>query len=349
MSRPLILSALLLCALAAGCQPDADDETFEFETMGTIARGKIEMWDRTLKRSPSEMIHACFDSVEARLSHWDDASEVGRLNALPADTTVTLSPWLSECLRVSGLLNQVSDGAFDPTAGPLMHLWGFHRRQGRLPSAAQIDSARALMGGYTHDPFRRTLTKSTAGTTFDLGGIAKGFAVDRAVANLREMGISNALVDLGGNLFCLGKVDDRHPWRVGIKDPRDSRRLIATFEIVNRAVATSGAYERFVTIDGERYGHIMNPATGRPAHGLLSVTVICRSATLADGLSTTLYVLGPEAATTLLNERYPNLEAVLIVPDDVSATDKLIVTSGLRGNLTLLPEYRDRYTVEYMD
>lgn len=344
----VIVCALALSTALGGCGGGDDLHRFTFETMGTVASGQVYVWDRTIDRAPADLVRATFDSVNVRLSSWRDDSEIGRLNAAPADSPLVVSKWLSECLRVSEGLRDASGGAFDPTAEPLMRLWGFYRRQGHLPSAAEIDSCRALLGGYTHDPFRDTVIKQRAGTRFDLGGVAKGFAVDRAVANLIELGISSALIDLGGNLFCLGLPAGRDAWRVGVRDPLDRDRIFATVGLVNRAVATSGAYERFVEIDGRRYGHIMNPATGRPAEGLLSVTVIARTATLADGLSTTLYVLGPSGAVDLLRRRYRNVEAVLVLPGEGDTEARVLATPGLRGNIEILDEYLGRYSLEFL-
>jgi thiamine biosynthesis lipoprotein len=341
-------AALALSAFVWGCDGGDDLHRFSFETMGTVASGQVYVWDRTIDREPGELVQATFDSINLRLSSWRGDSELGRLNAAPADSPVVVSKWLSECLRVAEGLRDVSGGAFDPTAEPLMRLWGFYRRQGHLPVQGEIDSCRALLGGYTHDPFRDTVTKLRAETRFDLGGVAKGFAVDRAVANLVELGISSALIDLGGNLFCLGLPDGRDVWRVGVRDPLDKSRIFATLGLVNRAVATSGAYERFVEIDGRRYGHIMNPATGRPAEGLLSVTVVTRSATQADGLSTTLYVLGPEAAIDLLRKHFRQVEAILVLPGADATQARVLATPGLRGNLELRDEYRGRYSLEFL-
>ena len=350
---PLIAGALFMAVLAVTlfieCRRKDDIHTFAFETMGTQASGTVYVWDRTQDRLPGDLVQATYDSIETALSSWRETSEVGRLNAAPADTTIAISPWFSECLRVSAGFHRLSGGAFDPTAEPLMRLWGFYRREGRLPTQAQIDSALALMGRYEHDPFRRTVRKLDAGTSFDLGGIAKGFAVDRAVANLIALGISSAMIDLGGNLYCLGLPEGRDAWRVGIRDPLDRDLLFATVRLVNQAVATSGSYERFVEIDGRRYGHIMNPATGRPAEGLLSATVIARSATVADGLSTTLFVLGPDAAAALLRDHYRNVEAVLVLPGTGNVEARVVATPGLKGDLELRAEYRGRYSLEFLD
>jgi len=348
-NTPLIVSFAAALAIYAGCGAPDDIHRFDYGVMGTHARGEIYVWDRTETRSPAEMVRATFDSVDVRLSSWRDDSEVGRFNAAPPGPAVEVSKWLSTCLRVSEELNEISGGAFDPSAGPLMDLWGFRSRQGRLPTAAELDSVLALLGGYDHDPFRRTLTKTRDGTRLDLGGIAKGFAVDRAVANLVEFGTSSALIDLGGNVFALGLPTGSDAWRVGVRDPHDPDRHLATFTMVNRAAATSGAYERFVEIDGRRYGHVMNPATGRPAEGLLSATAVCRSATLADGLSTTLFALGPEGAARRLREHYPNVDAVLVLPAVDGGPARVLATPGLSGNLSLGPGYRDGYRLEFLD
>lgn len=340
--------AFILAGLLSGCQDPADIHHFDYEVMGTVAKGEIYVRDKSGKQSPVHMVQATFDSVNAQLSCWSEASEVGLFNAAPAGSTYAISKWLSTCLRVSESLRDVSGGAFDPTAGPLMHLWGFHRRQGHLPSEAELDSTLALLGGYEHDPSQRTVKKTNDNTRFDLGAIAKGFAVDRAVANLIASGTSSALIDLGGNIFALGRPDGRDTWRLGIRDPLDKDHIVATFSLINQAVATSGSYERFVEIDGRRYGHIMNPATGRPAEGLLSATVICRSAMLADGLSTTLFVLGPDEAVRLLREHYLHVDAVLILPGEGTAKARVLATAGLEGNIRLSPEYRGRYSLEFL-
>lgn len=347
---PVIVAGVLAIVAAAGCDSPADIHHFTFSSMGTVANGTVEVWDKTIDREPGDLVAATFDSVEAVLTSWNDTSEVGRLNLAPADSVMPVSLWLAECLHAAGALHRAGDGAFDVTAEPLMRLWGFYRGQGRLPGTAELDSARSLMGGYTFDAAMRTVVKHDARTRFDLGGIAKGYAVDRAVENLIELGISAAMIDLGGNIFCLGVPEGREAWRVGIRDPRDRDAVLATFSAVHRAMATSGAYERFVTIDGRRYGHIMNPATGRPAEGLLSVTVIGRSATLCDGLSTTLFVVGAEEAERLLRTTYRRYDAVLVLPPEPGTNRaRVLATAGLKGNLALAPGTAGAYSLEFLD
>ncbi len=349
--RPLAFGALLTLLLAVAlflqCRQKVDAHLFDFQTMGTQATGTVYAGALAGDRRPAELVQAVYDSIETVFSTWRSDSEIARLNAAPAGTDVVLSPWLNDCLRMSEVLRHASGGAFDPTAEPLMRLWGFYRSQGRLPSPAQIEAARALLGRYEHDTSRRTVRKLDAGTQFDLSGIAKGYAVDRALANLVALGVDDAMLDLGGNLFCLGVPEGRNAWRVGIRDPLDRDQLIATVDLTNRAVATSGAYERFVEIDGQRYGHIMDPSTGQPAEDLLSATVIARSAAQADGLSTTLFVLGPARAEALLRNHYRDVEAVLVLPGSGSAEARILATPGLREHLVLRAEYRGRYSLEF--
>ncbi len=349
ISIPLVAVVMAL-ASSPGCDSPADIHRFSFATMGTVAVGTVEVWDKTHKRTPEEIVAAVFDSIDVHLSSWRDDSELALLNAAPADTTINVSRWLADCLQAADSLNRASYGAFDVTAEPLMRLWGFYSGQGHLPTAAELDSTLALLGHYSFDASMRTVTKHLAGTQFDLGAIAKGYAVDRAVADLVDFGISTALIDLGGNIFCLGVPDGRDAWRLGIRDPRNPSAVLATFDAVHKAMATSGAYERYVDIDGRRYGHIMNPATGSPAEGLLSVTVIGRRATMCDGLSTTLFVAGPDEALRLLRDVYRQYDAVLVLPPPAGASKaRVLATSGLRGNLTLTDAATPATTLEFLD
>ena len=327
-----------------GCAQDPERAEFIFETMGTVARSDLELPEGLSVAQAQALVATTYQEVNGVFSSWSPDSELSRLNRAPADSAVSLSPWLGQCLTAADRLRDISRGAFDPTAEPLMRLWGFYRRQGSLPTPAAIDSARGLMGGYTLGP-GGTLTKGTSGTHFDLGGIAKGFAVDQAVARLQQEGVKNGLVDLGGNLFCLGGAADRTDWRVGVRDPLNRDQYFATVAVTDLALATSGSYERFVTIDGRRYGHIMNPATGRPAEGVLGVTVLAPSAQLADGLSTALFVAGEEAGREILNRLESPVEVIMVLPGTAQGTAEVLLTPGLEGRVSLLPDYVKRYTL----
>lgn len=339
------LSMALVLVLLVGCGPSAEKATFQFEAMGTVAGCDLELPSSLSRDSAQTMISALYDSVNTVFSIWQENTELSRLNRAPADSAISLSPWLKECLMQAKEIHKVSEGAFDPTAEPLLRLWGFYQRAGRLPSANEIDGARAAMGRWDFDEEGRVVKKSGE-TRFDLGAIAKGLALDLAVARLQSAGVENGLVDLGGNLFCLGGASGRDDWRVGVKDPLNKARYFATVNVTGLAVATSGSYERFVTIDGKRYGHIMNPATGRPSEGVLGVTVLAPTAQLADGLSTALFVMGPVAGKQLLGALTEKVSVIMVVPGEANNPDRVLVTPDLGNRVKVLPEYASQYHLE---
>ncbi len=337
------LAAALLVLVLLACAPGEKEHRRDYAVMGTEASCRVFTDDADLAARAFDQVAAVFDSVNTLMSTWNPESEISRLNRAPADSAFTLSPWMVDCLKRSIVLQKRSGGAFDATAEPLMRLWGFYRREGRLPSPMEIAGARKSMGQFYLDDAWGKLTKNADATAFDLGGIAKGFAVKKCEQALRELGLENALVDLGGNMACLGAPPGKQAWSVGIRDPLRKDRLFARVELSGESVATSGSYERFVEIDGRRYGHIMNPSTGRPAEGLLSATAITTDAAIADGLSTALFVLGPDGARELLAEAYPHVDAVLVIPAEEGGRPSVWITPGLQGRFELLPEYEDSY------
>ena len=345
--KGLLSAALILCLPLLGCGGGREASEWDFETMGTVGTVRIYHADATLAERGMRSVTAVFDSVQAMMSTWDPDSEISGLNRAPAGRSLSLPPWLDDCLFRAEEMREASGGAFDPTAESLMRLWGFYRGEGRLPSDAEIDSARALMGDYRHDRSAGVIVKGNSDTSFDLGGIAKGYALDRAGEALAALGIEDALIDLGGNLLCMGAPPGRDGWRVGIRDPRDRDRLFAWVETAGGAAATSGSYERYVMIDGRRYGHIMNPVTGRPAEGLLSVTVLASDATTADGLSTALFVLGLERGRELLRDSFPDVETVFVSEPEASEPPLITASGGLEGRFALLPDTEDEYMVEF--
>jgi thiamine biosynthesis lipoprotein len=172
--------------------------------------------------------------------------------------------------------------------------------------------------------------------SLDLGGIAKGYAVDRALAVLKSKGVSSAIIDAGGNFYAMGKPRNRECWVSGIRHPIRRDQIIARLAVTDCGVATSGNYERFVEIDGKKYCHIIDPRTGWPVEGMLSVTIVAETATAADALSTTVFVLGKEDGMDLI-ERLPGVEGMLLVqkPDSLEEFS-ILISSDLKDRIELL-------------
>jgi FAD:protein FMN transferase len=257
------------------------------------------------------------DRIDRLMSHYKPDSPLSRINREARTAPVKVEPelfdFIKECLRYS----RESDGAFDITVGPLMKAWGFFRGEGRMPREIELANARDKVG-YQHVTINeetKTVRFDRAGVELDLGGIAKGYAVDRAVNILKQRGIERALVSAGGStIYGLGSPPGGNGWEVDVQDPMDHKKSAATVFLKNRALSVSGSYEKFFDVDGVRYSHVMDPRTGRPVQNVLSVAVVTGSGTTGDALDNVFYVLGVEKSRTFL-QRYPATEVLFFLPD----------------------------------
>jgi thiamine biosynthesis lipoprotein len=256
------------------------------------------------------------DRIDRLMSHYKPESPLSRLNREAAQGPVATDPelfaFLVECLRYS----RESDGAFDVTVGPLMTAWGFFEGDGRVPSAAELAAARAAVG-YGHvilDTVARSVRFDRPGVSLDLGGIAKGYAVDRAVAVLKDHGIVAALVSAGGStLYALGAPPGEDGWEVKVRDPVNPSRVAYTTRLQDAALSVAGRHEKSFEADGVTYSHIMDPRTGTPAPGVLMVAVITGTGTAGDALDDAFYVLGTERTRAYL-ARLPPTDACFFLP-----------------------------------
>lgn len=239
------------------------------------------------------------DGLENTLSVFRDASEVSEVNRRAADQPVPVGDSLFALLQHSQELHADTEGAFDPTATPLSRCWGFHFREGRLPDATAIAEAlgRVGYGDVILDPRPRSVRFGRRGLELSFGSIGKGYALDEAVALLRARGVPRALVSAGGSSFRASGGGPGYVIDVGSRRAPDAP--LFRLRLRDAALATSGAGEQFFETDGRRYGHVLDPRTGWPAQGVLSASVVARSAAAADALSTALLIGGPGLA-----ERY---------------------------------------------
>jgi len=303
--------------------------------MGTQVRVTLVSADSSADAPRARAALEVFTRLDSILSNWTTTSEVARLNREAAAGATPVQEDAARVLEAALRVGRESAGAFDITVEPLVRAWGFLGGRPRVPAPAEAEAAFARVGLHQleFDPAARTLRFAREGVRIDLGGIAKGYAVDRAAEVLAAHGVRDALVDISGNMAALGAPAGAPHWRIGIRDPRDRMPYFARLRFDRPGISTSGKYEQFVAADGRTYGHIMDPRSGRPAEGLISVTVLAPSAMEADAWSTALFVLGPAEARRVAVER-AELEAILVSPG-AAGVDTVWVERGLAGRFQL--------------
>lgn len=317
-------AALALTAAAAGgCAGNKQPVSADFMTMGTFASVSVPAGDAGRLPEISKLTQGWLSGLEDSLSIYNPDSEISRINAGAGMKPVAISGHAMKVLGTASAYGDLSGGVFDVTILPVLSLWGFgpgaRKRSDAsfdAPGAVELAAALDLVDYKLLVLEENTARLGKSGMKLDLGGIAKGYAVDVCYENLLGMGYSNLLVNIGGNIRCAGSPRGDRPWQVGVRNPMAAGggKLIGVLRLTGGlATATSGNYERFITIKGRKYCHIIDPRTGRPAEGMAGVTVICTNATEADALSTTLFLLGVEKGTELA-ERLPGVGAIF-VPD----------------------------------
>lgn len=265
-------------------------------------------------------------SIEARMSTWIDASEVSQFNLAQADCEVPLSRATQTVLRASRQAFGDTGGAFDITCCPLIELWRRAESRGVVPGDQEIAAARRSSNWALIELTEHGAIKRAQSARVDLGGIAKGDAIDRAVAAMQTCELAGGMVDVGGDLRCFGTPPAGTRWTIQIRDPFSSD-VLTDFQLREGAVCTSGNYARYLEIAGQRYSHIIDPCTGRPAVAAPSVTTIAATARLADIWATALSVQGPDGLARLPGD----VHALLVVgtPD----SHHVIATAGFRSLL----------------
>ncbi|WP_165220399.1 FAD:protein FMN transferase [Aquisphaera insulae] len=274
------------------------------------------------------------DELEAQLTVYREDSEVSRLNATAHLGPVPVEPALFRLLEQAVNLGRLTGGAYDVTAGALSEAWGFTRGPKRVPDPVSLEHARARTGWHhlRLDPAASTVAFDRPGICINLGSIGKGYAIDRAVALIRDHWLPTSAMVHGGqsSLFALGSPPGRFGarWEVALRNPRDPERPLGVIRLRNRGLGTSGgAFQSFVA-DGQVFGHILDPRTGRPAMGPASVTVLAPTAAEADALSTAFYLLGPDGAREYVATR-PDVAAIFVL-EEAREDRPRILTAGLR-------------------
>jgi FAD:protein FMN transferase len=289
---------LTLCLALTACAADPPAWEQAFPAMGTEIRVLIAGAETGDPTPHFEAVETLLRQIAVDYYPWADG-ELAALNAALAEGRSFLaSGELAGLLAQAQNLSRLSGGAFDPGIGHLVELWGFHEPRPGVPAEPPPEAAiaEALAGciGIARISVRgRQVSSTCRGPMIDLGGVAKGYAVDEVMRLLRARGVANALIDAGGDLRAMGR-NGRRPWRVGIQDPREAGVLGSIALASGEAAFTSGDYARYFTHAGERYAHVIDPATGRPVRHTAAVTVLGGRGLAADAASTALMVAGPD-------------------------------------------------------
>ncbi len=321
MNKVIRLFAIVLLILCAtGCEKRFKESKF---LMGTIVEITAVGNERVCQRS----VRLAFEEIkriDGLMNAHSENSEISRINRAAGKSAVRVSTDTLEVIDESLRFGRLTDGALDITIAPLMELWGFRNGAKRIPMDDELRQKLSLVD-YRQvfvDTDRSTVELGLPGMRVDVSGIAKGYAVDRAIQILKDEGIRNALVNAGGDVYALGASSEKRLWRIGIRHPRHTADLLGILELKDKAVATSGDYENFFEVDGKRYCHIMNARTGRPVEGVISVTIVADSTAEADALATAVFPLGAEEGMKLI--------------ESIEGVDGIIVTGERDGDLETL-------------
>ncbi len=323
MTRLLHTALLVAVLVLAGCRTAAPEKPlprFEFRhpAMGTLFTITLYAPDASVAAAAAGAAFKRIDALEETMSDYQADSELLRLRDQPFGKPVTVSADLFDVLERAQRIAKLSDGAFDATVGPYVRLWRFARKRKVLPTSAELASARAAVGWekLRLDRRARTVTLLVPNMRLDLGGIGKGYAADQALRVLKGRGLSRALVAASGDV-AIGDAPPGQPgWKVGIATLGTRTNQLARMILLrNAAVSTSGDSEQFIEIDGTRYSHILNPATGLGLTNRIQATVIGPDATTTDSLDTAVSILGVRRGLALADS-FPRTAALVVTRDD---------------------------------
>ncbi|MFZ2147329.1 MAG: FAD:protein FMN transferase [Sedimentisphaerales bacterium] len=322
--RRIVIAVLAACLIVVIYFSARSKRQIELDSghrlvMGTFARTVVIAEDSNTAKKCIENAFAEIYKVDELMSDYKSDSEISQVNRDGFKKAVPLSKSTYEVLQRSIEFSKLTDGAFDVTVGPLVDLFRKAKDKQVLPNEDEIALAKLKVGfeKLKLDDQNRTVQFTVDGMRLDLGGIAKGYAVDKAIEAMQHSGAIGGMVDIGGDIRCFGAPLKNKPhWLVGVQNPNlnkdiDDSDLVLKLKLTNGAVATSGDYQQFVLIEGKRYSHIIDRKTGKSAQGLSSVTIIADNATDADALATAVSVMGAEKGIALI-EKLPATEAIFI-------------------------------------
>ena len=317
-------AGLLSLVLLLGAAPVRADWMQRTEAiMGT--RCYVELWadDQEKGNDAIDAVMAELRRIDDLMSHYKPESQLSQINQYGNERPVQVDKELFDLIKLSTHYSEITEGAFDITYASVGYLYDYRNRI--HPSEEQIRAKLPAVNwrNMLFDEEHHTVRFEHPGMRIDLGGIGKGYAVDRGIAILKERGVTRALVTAGGDIRIIGDRMGR-PWLVAIRHPDDPKKVVTRIPLADSAVSTSGDYERYFDEGGVRYHHIIDPRTGHSASKVRSATILAPTATQTDGMSKTAFVLGAEKALEIIN-RMPEYDAVFILPDG-----RVLYSNGLR-------------------
>lgn len=333
----ILLSILLFNLVGCTKKTKKPIERTDF-MLGTICSIKI------YNKSDESILDKGFDKIkdiENKMSLNIKESDVYKLYELSGKEPLKVSDDTFKVLKMGKEFGDISNGHFDITIGPLSKLWNIGTPEAKVPTEDELKETLPLIdySKLTLDEKNKTAKLENDGMMVDLGGIAKGYAADEVAKVLKENGVKNAIINLGGNVFTLGKSTNNTEWNIGIQNPFEGRGdAVGSVKVENKSIVTSGIYERYVEENGKKYHHILNPKTGYPYDNeIAGVTIITDESILGDALSTTVFSLGLHEGLDFINKR-KDAEAIFITKDN-----KIYLSNGIKENFKLLD---NSFTIE---
>lgn len=329
------VSAFIIIALSAYNKKTAEIK-YARNLIGTVVEIILVGKDEARLNMAAEAAFAEIKRLEGLMSHYKEGSDVSRINEASGKEAVTISKEALDVIESSIYVSQISNGAFDVTMGVLGKAWHFTKDdKGEFtpPSPEEVKKLLPLVDyrGIIIDKKNSTVKLAKQGMRINLGGIAKGYIVGKAIETLKGHGIKKGIVHAGGDMVVFQEPNDL-PWNIGIQNPRDKDKIIGTLKVSNAAISTSGDYERFFIKNGVRYHHIIDPSTGFPANKSRAVTILAKEPMFADALSTAIFVMGPDIGMELI-KRLPDVEGLII-----DADGKMTISPGLKEKVNFLKQ-----------
>ncbi|MBD3181639.1 FAD:protein FMN transferase [Candidatus Poribacteria bacterium] len=320
-----LLSILLTLSCLTACERKHRESSFLMTTIVEIT----VVGNSGKSNSDIDMAFKEIERIDRLMNVYSEDSEISRINNKAGIETVKVSEDTINVLTLALNLANKTEGALDITIAPLINLWGFGDDKHEIPPNDIIAKTIKFVD-YTRlklNSQENTVFLHEKGMKIDVSGIAKGYAVDRAIQILKERGVKNFLVNAGGDIYASGKPPGKDFWTIGIRHPRDSSKLLGVLKLKDKAVATSGDYENYFEVDGVRYCHILNPRTGFPVTDIMSATIIADTTAEADALATAIFPMGADKGMKMAEEM-PGVEVIIVTGLD-ERNMKILKSSGI--------------------